>query len=619
MNTVNGSKSLEKLSSGLRINRAGDDAAGLAISEKMRGQIRGLDQAARNAQDGISMIQTAEGALAETHAILQRMRELAVQSSNDSNTNDDRAEIQNEITQLKEEIDRIGNTTEFNTQKLLDGTKGAATTSANLTGGDAIEISETGALKIVDATETKNNRVNVVLDVESVNGGEPMVLTFELAEKNYDSIVDFTNEFNTKLAAAIEELKTASAIDYTNTVKNHVKLGFDVDTSTGDVTFQLEDDGQLEDGDSVTIAFETMHSDLAAKLGMATDLKVTNVGGNPTTQAADNAVGAFSTWKVKIEDGLSAKANQNNEIKMSYDGMNITGYVAEGEYTDPALAADALKNAILGVAVSNANMEKIISGEDGYDGTNWAAVVTAAETYGNTHADNGGVATGLVAKVDALDADTLNALGYNGSLDSMKEKYMHDLIVSDADPNKNLNIRFNENNKLEITSPKQMEVDETSDAAIEFGLTDVNADLTQSGITFQIGANAAQTMVIGISDMRTTAIGKTTVNSVDYKLADIDVSTKDGAQVAIQVLDTAIKEVSSERSKLGAYQNRLEHTINNLGTSSENLTASESRIRDVDMAKEMMEFTKNNILSQAAQAMLAQANQQPQGVLQLLR
>jgi flagellin len=252
-NTVQGAKSMEKLSSGYRINRAGDDAAGLAISEKMRGQIRGLEQASRNAQDGISLIQTAEGALNETHSILQRMRELAVQASNDTNTNADRTELQKEITALKAEIDRIANDTEFNTQALLDGT--------------------------------------------------------------------FQN-------------------------------------------------------------------------------KVIHIG-----------------------------ANKNQALSFSINAMDST------------------------------------------------------------------------------------AIGVNG----------------------------------------------------------------------------------------------------------VDVTTLAGAENAITAIDAAISRVSSERASLGAIQNRLEHTINNLGTSAENLTAAESRIRDVDMAKEMMEFTKNNILTQAAQAMLAQANQQPQGVLQLLR
>jgi flagellin len=286
-------KSMEKLSSGLRINKAGDDAAGLAISEKMRSQVRGLDQASRNAQDGISMIQTAEGALNETHDILQRMRELATQAANDTNTGDDRKEIQKEINQLTGEVSRIGNNTEFNTQKLLNG--------------------------------------------EKASGG-----------------------------------------------------------SKGPASLQI--------------------------------------GANQSQQ-----------FSVEIND-MRSKA------------LEISG----------------------------------ASGDD-------AATIT--------------------------------------------------------------------------------------------GVTGAAYAATSDAITDNSGA-------------------------AEYAL-DVTDATK--ATAAIKVYDEAIKTVSSERSRLGAYQNRLEHTINNLGTSSENLTAAESRVRDVDMAKEMMNQTKNSILGQAAQAMLAQANQQPQGVLQLLR
>jgi flagellin len=194
----------------------------------------------------------------------------------------------------------------------------------------------------------------------------------------------------------------------------------------------------------------------------------------------------------------------------------------------------------------------------------------------------------------------------------MKDAYKADLKAG-------LQVAFNEENKLTITGPAEMKIDETSDAAIVLGLTNVNVDIKNSGVTFQIGANAGQTMTISINDMQTAVVGKTDINGTYKYLKDVDISSRDGAEDAIKILDTAIKEVSTERSKLGAYQNRLEHTINNLGTSAENLTAAESRIRDVDMAKEMMEFTKYSILNQAATAMLAQANQLPQSVLQLLR
>lgn len=358
-NNAASSKSLEKLSSGLRINRAGDDAAGLAISEKMRGQIRGLDQASRNSQDGISLIQTAEGALNETHSILQRMRELSVQASTDSNTDTDRAELQKEVDQLAKEIDRISNTTEFNNQKLLDGNKAT------------VEVKD--ATTEVLASNTKK---------------------YQVAAANSTVASDNTYLF---------------------------KVGTET-TSAGTFNFTITDSAG-------------------------------------TAVSTGTIAGTASS--IKLATGVT---------------LNITGGVKSGD-----------------------------------------SVAVVARKAVTANSDN--------------------------------------------------------------------------------------------SFAFQIGANSTQTINVGISDMSATALHVDSINIKSQKSAEASIST----------IEQAIRDVSAERSKLGAFQNRLEHTINNLGTSSENLTAAESRIRDVDMAKEMMNFQKNSILSQAAQAMLAQANQQPQGVLQLLR
>ncbi len=371
VNNSNNAKSLEKLSSGLRINRAGDDAAGLAISEKMRGQIRGLDQAGRNAQDSISLIQTAEGALNETHSILQRMRELAVQASNDTNSTSDRDEIQKEINQLTDEIDRIANTTEFNTQKLLDGSK------------EGLRDAITGKVTV--------------------------------------------------------QLNTQATIGVTNTA---AAAGSNI-SATGTIVITRTSDSSVITASDFTI-------------------------GDPNNLTAALSGGALST-------------------------LTING-------------------------------------------------------------------TSLVV---------------TGGLDNLK--------VGES-----------------ITISIRKYEAEVADAS--------------KSLSMQIGANSGQNILIGINDMKAESLG------VRSSAGDaLDVSDYQNATAAVTSINNAIELVSSERSKLGAVQNRLEHTINNLGTSSENLTAAESRIRDVDMAKEMMNFQKNNILSQAAQAMLAQANQQPQGVLQLLR
>ena len=361
-NQANTSKSLEKLSSGLKINRAGDDAAGLAISEKMRGQIRGLDQAGRNAQDGISLIQTAEGALNETHSILQRVRELAVQASNDTLQPEDRAAIGTEVKQLTTELTRIADNTKFNGKALLDGSFGIQ--ADNSAAGSGVQVAS----------------------LTNVSG--------------------ITN----------------------------------IDVS-------------------------------GAKASTTYTLTTTGLGKYTITDAAGTG-----TQNLTLTDGSAGVLN--------FDKFGIS------------ITIDGSKTA---------------------------------------------------AQIVALTAGTAGA-----------------------------------------------------------GTIKTTAD---AGAMLQIGADANQSMAITIGNMDASGLG------VDA----LKVDSFANANLAITSTNDAIALVSTQRANLGAAQNRLEHTINNLGTSSENLTASESRIRDVDMAKEMMEFTKNNILAQAAQSMLAQANQQPQGVLQLLR
>lgn len=400
-------KSLEKLSSGLRINRAGDDAAGLAISEKMRAQIRGLDMASKNAQDAISLIQTAEGALNETHSILQRMRELAVQSSSDTNTESDRAEIQKEIDQLAQELARIGNTTEFNTQKLLNG---------NFKGTFQIGANENQSLSL-QINDMRGFALGVVGDVN-------YQITGTIAEGSSTADANF------------------SAGTYT------VQL----DTTAGTVYKLLDSSG--------------------------TAVATSADGKTYTLSGADDTL----TFANAVTSGTVTIYNDSGTLK------------ATSSFT-----------------VTNSGLE---AGTYTYDSTNKILKDASGQIVG-TSSDG-------KTFVDAAGA-TLFTLGAALSADT------------------------------------------------------------------------------------------------SFEVKGVDVSSQQTANLAITTINTAIEKVSAERSKLGAYQNRLEHTINNLGTASENLSAAESRIRDVDMAKEMMNFTRNQIVSQAAAAMLAQANAQPQLVLQLLR
>ncbi len=540
-NNVVGNKSLEKLSSGLRINRAGDDAAGLAISEKMRAQIRGLDQAVRNAQDGISLIQTAEGNLNETHSILQRMRELAVQSSNDTNTGIDRNEIQSEIQQLKEEIDRIGNTTEFNTIKLIDGSIGAkrapgvdnaAVIALGLGEKTAASTTAAGDFNTVDDGKISDLAGDLTDQTINVDGASIKfdVTKAELNAVGHDTTgAKFAELLQTKINDAIEKYNNA----------------YDQDVAKISV---------MADGDKITITSGT-----------------TGGASGITFDAAKiESAGDGNIWNI---------AGYASEV-----GANVAG--TEGVFTAAGL----------GAANSIDAADKSTVTVDGVE-----LEVTWAQVGGKTSASGSTYAEGEMDKLAIDIATDINAAisKYNSGVPA--EKRLENVTTSVKDGG----IVIQSGSKEAKSSIKF----DKSTAAQAFSLAGSSSATQGGGISFQIGANQSQTMKITVEDMRSDALG----------IASIDLSTREGAEEATTIINDAIEKVSSQRSSLGAFQNRLEHTINNLGTSSENLTAAESRIRDVDMAKEMMEFTKMSILSQAAQAMLAQANQQPQGVLQLLR
>lgn len=546
LNSASGaqSKSMEKLSSGLRINKAGDDAAGLAISEKMRGQIRGLDMAAKNAQDGVSMLQTAEGALNETHSILQRMRELSVQSSNDTNTDADRESINTEISQLKDEIDRIGNTTEFNTKKLIDGSVGAqkvaGTANAAVLGvavgqETAGKVTGTADFDATALTAFKGNALtgkNTVMvdgakieftpDSDRIAQYKAAVTQDDVAKLIEEDINKAIKDYNTAYGAEIKDVKVAMESG---------KMTITSGTTGG--TSSVSASGAAN---SVFDMTKILGASQAANAGTVGSEGVFTAGGAGSIAAAQSLTGdsakmTFTVDGKDIEIDLSSAANGTN---------NFTG------------ATDAAKDADMSTLAGHlqTDLNKAI---DNYNKT-----VPTSEQVKDV-------------KVSVKDGS---------------------FVIESGSDKATSSIKF-----------------DNSEAAQLLGLAKQSSATQGGGVDFQIGANQTQTMKVTIEDMRTDALG----------IKDIDLSNKAGAQEAITKINDAIEKVSTQRSNLGAFQNRLEHTINNLGTSSENLTAAESRVRDVDMAKEMMEQTKNSILSQAAQAMLAQANQQPQGVLQLLR
>ncbi|MBM7854197.1 flagellin [Desulfohalotomaculum tongense] len=580
-NTI-ASKSLEKLSSGLRINRAGDDAAGLAISEKMRGQIRGLNQAARNAQDGISMIQTAEGALNEVHSILQRMRELAVQAANDTNTETDRDEIQKEINQLTSEINRIGNTTEFNTQKLLKGgtqvdaaidTAGVTYDTTNMTD---LKISATSTLAVGDYT------INVTSGktTSNVSGGDASAVNIDsassLTDGNYKIKVteDVATGSVSNLSAGGTGV-TALTYDGSGTNANiKVAAGFKIEvTHNGDDN----NDIVIKDASDNTITSKTgVADDQTGGLDLGEGFTIT---GNFTASAADGTfdLAGAGTYKAQLLTAADATVAGSSAVAVAADDTSINlgnGITAD---FDSELINDSETTFTVGTGYT-------ATVKDG----NGDAVTGGTQTLTANQDDLAIGTTGLTVDTAALAEGTVSF--------SVTTAYdAGDKFTSDYQIGANTAQKFN------------IEVNDMRADALDISTTD-NTEVktvTVDGQSYTVAWTSSQDVTNGTDN-----------NGVEYAL---DVSSHDNATAAIGVLDEAINSVSAERSKLGAYQNRLEHTINNLGTSAENLTAAESRIRDVDMAKEMMEFTKMNILSQAAQAMLAQANQLPQGVLQLLR
>ncbi|KAB2952934.1 flagellin [Heliorestis acidaminivorans] len=575
-----GANSMEKLSSGLRINRAGDDAAGLSISEKMRAQIRGLDQASRNAQDGISMIQTAEGALQETHAILQRMRELAVQSANDTNVDVDRTAIQNEMNQLTSEINRIGNTTEFNTQQLLNGGVGK-TSDVGMTRATAAKVETTTALTLALASAGST--------ASSFSFGEG------------DRFIVDDKVFNLQGSAFEDAIKNGDFVGNTdaNKVLNALRnLTDGAGTKLSDVA-----DLSLNANDGLVVTAKSTGAGSKAAFQL-TGTSATD--GLVSATATHMVVGESATYKQKGYQMTNAVTTSAMITIEKGDGFDIyvgekseankveVKFLADRSYSFSATMTDTEKRELLNALVSDLNAALQDAGLGGK---------VTAQLSPNQKID------GITNLTNAFEEYKIQLVSNTGA----------DLLVENTDTSLS-----GSNIIADFTQAKMSMIDTVTGSSIEGRGFEV---------TFQTGANEGQAMALRIGDMRASALGVTgtmgqsgfTKENVVTKGTDniaveaaLDVSTHEKAASAVTIINQAIEKVSAERSNLGAVQNRLEHTIKNLDTSAENLQASESRIRDVDMAREMMNFTKNNILQQAANAMLAQANMAPQSVLQLL-
>lgn len=463
LTTSKQAKSTERLSSGYRINRAADDAAGLSISEKMRKQIRGLDQASTNAEDGISCVQTAEGALNEVQDMLQRMNELAVQAANGTNSENDRSYIQAEIEQLTTEIDRVAETTKFNETYLLkgDGVGGKYVDLGDIKVGTSITLGEQQGGDVTGQTY-KSDRDAVLLAANTTKYGEAATDTIVVAGVSYD-LKEYQDIDD--LAGAISNNRKISSVDLA--YKNGVSAS----------------------------------TDASSKFTLTSTNETTTVSGDVTFEVSSNYTGSSITQTISINDTTAMEVNFMLATKTTKDGTL--------EY-DEATTINNIKAAL------------------------------EAKGYSYTEADG-------VFTVKTQATMTINAA----------------TVVDDL----NFNLHVG--------------ADGTSSNKINVNIEAMSAD------------------GIGISGLKVTS--------------------EKNATDAIDIIAQALQQVSRQRSDLGAIQNRLEHTINNLDNVVENTTAAESRIRDTDMAEAMVEYSNLNILAQAGQSMLAQANQSNQGVLSLLQ
>ena len=471
-NTSALSKNLEKLSSGYKINRAGDDAAGLAISEKMRAQITGLETAQKNVKDGISLVKTGEGAMQEVQDMLNRMVELATQSANGTYDNEvDRDNLQKEVDQLKTEIDRIADSANFNGIKLLDGS--LAETKVDIS---SINIGNATTTVEVPATATKST-----FKVDTSNAQQEYTMSVQYIDANGKA-----NKVDIKYTGGTDQNTTGEAMQKALAANSEISSVFDVTVdATGGLT-------------------------LTSKVAGADGAKLVNVttGDKPLKTAVASTAGADSY--VKAENGAAADPTAGKSVIINGKTYEFVKDAATKPTKDGAIAVQLGA----GKAASIANLNKALESE------------------------------GITVTISAND--------------------------------------------LEFRSAKD-----------------------GAGLTLQIGdtSDDYNQMTVKIGDVHVQALG----------LSGVSVASQDAAQAAVKTIKDAINTVSSIRGTLGATQNRLEHTQNNLSVMTENIQDAESTIRDTDVADEMMAYTKNNILVQSAQAMLAQANQVPQGVLQLLQ
>lgn len=771
-------KSIERLSSGLRINHAADDASGLAISEKLRGQIAGLQRASMNAQDGISMLQTAEGALGEVNTMLGRMRELAIQAANGTYTSNDRVEIQKEVEQLKDEIDRISSSTEFNTKKLLNG-DGTALWSASSDKIEAIirdnvdegnykitlettpgenQIFKSDIMTLRDgvigaeiytASNSNDTNISSVTDPETIARTGTAVYTVTVGDMSGSTTVDvsyagmfqqpgsgFVVNTLTSAGGSFGEISGYAELEFTSSggFTTSAQIRF-IDATTGEVgdwsTITLTDagndgtlsanasavsfknsadvnisfnmafdyaSGEIQSGDKVLMSITAFNSANATNAGYALSGGGTvQISGGPSGQAGpiivysgvdsltkgDNGdlfrdinsvtvyhatinentgnidignltmnfdeqssddtaltsgktttgdlelmitgAGEAATTTTKVSDlagFIDADGNSlfenKQELTIWGNGTSATIYI-EGDDT-LADIEDKMTNAIveelgMGSDDNNVNGHLVdyvsVAESDGPKAVKGTFIIQTALT-----GEQGEIAfSGDQRLIDGFSLNEIQAATNNTTKVEVYNAHTGDLIGTDETGNDRV---FGIIGGVEVVLDSRAGVDETwntTTGSIDFSTNAAAANeeyflhIVDNSTDLQIGPNEGQTLAVSIPQLDVTGLG----------LDDLTLVSQSLAQKAIPDIDAAIDRVVSIRATIGAQINRLDHTIVNLDTAKENMTASESRIRDLDIAEEMATFTRYQMLSQAGISMLAQANQIPQQALQLLQ
>ena len=553
------SKSLQKVSSGMKINSAADDASGYAISERMRVQIRSLDQANQNTQNGSSMMKVAEGAVSSTVEILKTLKEKAVNAANDSNTDSDRQTIQKELDQSIDQINDNANVT-FNGKYLVDGSKNSkGNATYTVLTNQSLGTETKATTKLTDLTARSGDSLEIVdtdkVTVSYVHAGKTYSTTFDAKDATLQSIFD-----------------NAEAID-----KNSYIF------AKGDNASVKQAAGK--NGETIDGPADGARADLATKKTAAeTELASNSV--------ADKAIKALQNYNNSVADGDKINVNVS-DYKSTADLM--AAIADDAKYQAAATGTVSVK--LNGTGADTAYSTIVADLKAAMTGAAASVYTAAKSAYDGKSA---AIITGMTVGVAASGDDVTTASGENGIS-----------ITADASGIGGQISGLN----ISITDSKG-NVKKSANAALDAFSETIRAQnkSEDNAISLQVGASANQSIKVGLTDMRAEALG--------LKGADgttLNISTQGKANAAINVLDNAIAKALDQQTTIGSVESRLEYTSSNLTTASENVQASESTIRDADMAKEMTNYTKNNVLLQAAQSMLAQANQSSSNVLSLLQ